>query len=189
MSKIGRKPIDISGLQVEIKGQEVHYKGKKGSNVVVIPDVLHAELKDSVIRLLPNKNRSLSVQEMRDLNRIWGLERALLANKLMGAKQEFELQLNINGLGYKATASGSNKLIFSLGYSHRIDFELPKGVTADIDQKTGQRITLKSTNNALLGQVGSRIRDLKKMEPYKGTGVKFSDEVIFRKAGKTKSAS
>ena len=184
MSKIGRKPIDIGNVQVEIKGQEVHYKGPKSSGIYVLPDVLTAKIEDKHLVLETRKDVKMP---LRELNRIWGLHRALLSNKIKGAGHEFEKKIQIIGLGYKAISSG-NKLVFSLGYSHKIDFELPKSVSVDID-KTGQNLTFKSSDKELVGHVCSKVKALRLPEPYKGTGIKFADEVIHRKAGKAKASA
>ncbi len=182
MSKIGRRPIDISGVSIEIKEQEVHYKGSKGSGIYVLPNELEAVLEDTMLKIMLSK----SVQgRKRSLNRIWGLHRALLANKIVGVAQEFAKQIQINGLGYKAIVSG-NKLVFSLGFSHKIDFDLPKEVSVNID-KSGQKLTFKSFDKELVGHISSQVRSLRPPEPYKGTGIKFESEIIIRKAGKTKS--
>ena len=186
MSKIGRKPIDIGTVSVEVKGQEIHYKGKKSSGVVVVPDALKPQLDGKLLRLSFDKQgKSRSV--LRDINQVWGLERALLANKIKGADNEFEKVLQINGLGFKATVAGQ-KLVLTLGYTHKIDFTLPKGVSAEVD-KTGQRLVFKSADRELVGQVASEIRMMRPPEPYKGTGVKYELEVITRKAGKAKAAA
>ena len=179
MSKIGRKPIDIGSVQIEIKDHEVHYKGKKASGIHIIPDLLQVQLDDKRIALTPARKTN-------ETNMVWGLHRALLANKIKGADLGFERQIRIVGLGYKAVATGS-KLQLSLGYSHKIDFELPQEVTVDID-KTGQLLTFKSFDKIILGLVCSKIRALRVPEPYKGTGIMYVGEVILRKAGKAKSA-
>ena len=183
MSKIGRKPIDVSKLQIEIKGLEVHYKGSKVSGVYKLPQELVARMDDKKLYLEPAKDLGF---KKRDINRIWGLHRALLANELSGAVQDFEKNVEIKGLGYKAVKSGK-KLVLSLGYSHKIDFDMPEGVTVDID-KTGQNLTFKSPNREMVGLVCSRLRDLRSPEPYKGTGIRLADEVVARKAGKAKGA-
>jgi len=184
MSKVGRRPIDITDLQVDVKDKEIHFKGKKTSGVYTLPSELMAEVKEKQLFIIPKEN--LSKKSLRELNRIWGLHRALLANQLKGATQEFEKKIEITGLGYKATKQG-DKLVFSLGYSHKIDFPLPKNVTVDID-KTGQKLLFKSTDKGVVGLVCSKIRTLRKPEPYKGTGIKVGGEVIVRKAGKTKTS-
>ena len=177
MSKIGRKPIAVNNVQVEIKGQQIHYKGKKSSGIYELPPFLKADFDGNQIRL--------TLEEDRGNKKFWGLHRALLANKIKGAAEAFEKKLQINGLGFKAELSG-NKIKFSLGFSHKIEKILPQGVSMEVD-KTGQALTLKSANKELLGQVCADIRSLRPPEPYKGTGIKLSTEVIKRKAGKTKS--
>lgn len=181
MSKIGRKPIDIGSAKIEIKGNEIHFSGKNGSGVYELPHGMTATLHDKLLSLSFDKNSNSS-----DVNRIWGLNRALLANKIKGCQQSFERVVQINGLGFKATVSGS-KVVFSLGFSHKIDYTLPKDVTLEVD-KTGQRLVFRSPDKELMGQVCSQVRALRPPEPYKGTGIKFETEVIARKAGKTKAA-
>jgi large subunit ribosomal protein L6 len=185
MSKIGRKPIDIGNVRVEIKNNEVHYSGSKQSGVYIIPSALSAQLNGKQLLLVVN-NDVVKRTHVRDINRIWGLHRALLTNKIKGAQQEFEKKLEINGLGFKAAVSGK-KVTLSLGYSHKIDFNLPNEVSLEID-KTGQKLVFKSSNKEILGEVCSSVRALRPPEPYKGTGIKLVSEVIARKAGKTKAA-
>jgi large subunit ribosomal protein L6 len=179
MSKIGRKAIELQNTKVEIKGNEVHYKGPKSSGVYLLPSQLKAEVGNNSIILRAN-------EQSNDVNRVWGLHRALLANCIKGASTGFEKNVVIEGLGFKATVSGS-KVVFSLGYSHKIDFELPQGVTLEVD-KTGQKLTFKSSNKELLGYVCSEVKALRPPEPYKGTGIRLATEVIVRKAGKTKAS-
>jgi large subunit ribosomal protein L6 len=178
MSKIGRKPIAVGGVTVDIKGNEIHYKGKKSSGVHTLDTLLKAELQGKDLFITP-------ASVTNDTNRLWGLHRALLNNKIQGADIGFKKQLRINGLGYKATVAGS-KMQFSLGFSHKIDFELPKNVTAEVD-KSGQLITFDSFDKDLLGQVCSDVRALRPPEPYKGTGIQYVGETILRKAGKAKA--
>ncbi len=180
MSKIGRKPINIGNATVEIKKNEVHYSGKKDKGVYILPAGLAIELKGKDLWITPVKRTS-------DTNRIWGLNRALIANRIKGSDVGFEKQLRITGLGFKAALSGS-KLQLTLGYSHKIDYELPKGVSLIID-KTGQLLTFQSSDKELLGQVCSDIRAMRLPEPYKGTGIAYANEVILRKAGKAKSSA
>jgi large subunit ribosomal protein L6 len=185
MSKIGRKPIDASGVQVELKDNQVIYNGPKASGMHELPGELAARLDGNTLNIVPGEVKKAS-SKIRDINRLWGLHRALLFNKINGARKEFATEVQINGLGFKAVASGS-KLVFSLGYSHKIDFNLPKSVTVDID-KTGQKLVIKSSDRELVGQVCSDIKALRATEPYKGTGIKLASDVILRKAGKTKSS-
>lgn len=179
MSKIGRRPIDIGNTKVEIKGNNVYYKGKLAEGVHELPLDLKAELKDNKLYISPNVN---DIKDLKNINMFWGLHRALIANKVYGSDKGFEKILRINGLGFKAMLSGS-KIQFSLGYSHKIDFELPKEVKVEID-KTGQLMTFKSAYKDILGLVCSNIRALRPPEPYKGTGIKYETEIILRKVGK-----
>jgi len=182
MSKIGRKPIDIGSAKIEIKEQQVHYSGKKGTGFYVLPEELVATLEGTQLSLsLKNAKPS------NDSNRIWGLHRALLANAIKGCQQEFERTVIITGLGFKAAIAGA-KITFSLGFSHKIEFPLPKEVSLEVD-KTGQRLIFRSVDRELLGLVCSQVRALRPPEPYKGTGIKFENEVIVRKAGKTKASA
>jgi large subunit ribosomal protein L6 len=179
MSKIGRLPINIGSAQVEIDGQTVRYKGSKESGVYELPDFIKVELLDKKLKLTIPKNK-----RNRETNIAWGLHRALLANAIKGVDKGFEKQLQIIGLGYKAALSG-NKIVLSLGYSHKIDIPLPKGISLEID-KTGQLLTFRSHNRALLGELCDQIRSCRPPEPYKGTGIRYASEEISRKAGKAK---
>ncbi len=179
MSKIGRKPIDINNVQVELKGQEIHFKGKKGASVYTLPAMLKSELVDNKLKILCNEKSS-------DANMVWGLHRALLANNIKGMADGFEQKIVINGLGFKASMVG-NKLILALGFTNKRELIIPDTITIDID-KTGQKLSVKGTDKELVGFIASKIRAQRPPEPYKGTGIKLEDEVILRKAGKTKSA-
>lgn len=183
MSKIGRKPIDISAVEVSIVGQEVQVKGKKWSGVHTLPEGMQATITDKKLLVSPVGTGKAD----REARILWGLHRALLANKIMGADKPFERKLNINGLGFKATVSGK-KMDLSLGFSHKIQIPLPDHVTIEMD-KTGQALTLKSPDREALGALCAQIRSFRPPEPYKGTGVKFAEETIKRKAGKAKVAS
>ena len=182
MSKIGRKPIDVANVQVDVKGAVVNFKGPKSSGSYTLPEQLQAKLANNTLTLTPKDGESKIRQ--REINREWGLHRALLANQLSGAKKEFERQVDIVGLGYKAVLAG-NKLTFTIGFSHKIDFALPKAVSVTID-KTGQKLNFLSSNNELLGLICTKICALRRPEPYKGTGIKLSTEYVVRKAAKGK---
>ncbi len=182
MSKIGKKPINIAGLKIELRDQEVIFSGAKGSGTYVLPRGLKANLSEDKSQLLLNEDGSgLSTKSA------WGLHRSLLANTLRGATQLFERVMVIVGLRYKAVKN-ANGLVFSLGYNEDVPFVMPKGVVVQDLDKAGQRITLASSDNALLGEVCSRIRRLRAPEPYKGTGIKYLEEVIVRKDGKARSS-
>ncbi|MBD3231539.1 50S ribosomal protein L6 [Candidatus Dependentiae bacterium] len=180
MSKIGRRPIELTSAKVEIKKEgEIEIKGPKASFTHKLPEEIEASLKDGKLIVSLKKMTKKS-------NELWGLHRALLANKVKGVETGFEKKVKIVGLGYKAQLSGK-KLIFSLGYSHKIDFELPENVAVDVD-KTGQNLIFKSSDKLALGNVCDSIRSLRPPEPYKGTGIILEGERIIRKAGKAKTA-
>ncbi len=176
MSKIGRRPIALGGVNVEVKGQQISYKGSQASGEYVLPATLKAEVKGTELLISPAMQTS-------DTNREWGLHRALVANKIQGADKGFEKQVIIVGLGFKAIKA-KDGLEFSLGFSHKVPFSLPAGVTVDID-KTGQNLTVKSTDKELLGLICSRMCALRPVEPYKGTGIHRAGDRIRRKAGKS----
>lgn len=180
MSKVGRKPILFQDVKVSVNGQEIAYSGKYASGVHVIPQQLEIKFGNGDISLVPYKMDRMS-------KCLWGLHRALLANKIQGAQTPFERQVQIVGLGFKAIPKG-DKIEFSLGYSHKVNFDIPKGVTLDVD-KTGQMLTFKSSNKELLGHVCGQLRFLRPVEPYKGTGIRLATDVIIRKTGKTKAGS
>ncbi len=179
MSKIGRKPIILDQVNVEIKGQDVHYTGKNASGVHELPYFIEATVSNGALLLTLKGNNWQN-------NKFWGLHRALLANKIFGAAKNFERKLIIKGLGYKALVAGK-KVTLSLGFSHKVELELPEGVALSTD-KAGQNLVLASYDKALLGLTCDRIRSVRPPEPYKGTGVMFADEHIHRKAGKTKAS-
>lgn len=181
MSKIGRRPIRLGDVKVEVSGSEIKYKGSKASGSHVLPSELKAEINNDALVLAPAGAGDASI------NRIWGLHRALIANKIEGASKGFERQLQIIGLGFKASVQG-NKMQLFLGFSHKIDYEIPAGVVVETD-KTGQLLTLKSFDKMMLGRACSYLRDLKPPEPYKGIGIRYVDEVVIRKAGKAKTAT
>ena len=186
MSKIGRKPIKLNGVAVEIKGHDVHYKGPKASGVFHLAPEIQAHVEDSSLYLTPAQSKEgMSEKQLSNVNRAWGLNRAFLANELGGAAQEFEKMLEINGLGYKAVLA-DKKVILTLGYSHKIEEDIPAGISLEID-KAGQKVKVRASDKNLLGDFCSKIRGLKEPEPYKGKGIKLQTEVIFRKtAGKGK---
>jgi len=182
MSKSGRIPIDFGKTKVEAVGQQVTYSGQYASGTYLLPEVLTVEIKDGKMLIKAVEKPKMA---KRHVHRLWGLHRALLGNKICGASVPFEKKVEIIGLGYKAVVSGSN-IVFSLGYSHKIDFVLPKTVTLEVD-KSGQKLSFKSPEKDTLGHVCSMVRALRPPEPYKGTGIKMADEEIVRKAGKAKA--
>ncbi len=179
MSKIGRRPIPLAGVSAKVVGRVVEYSGKSAKGAYEIPDILQVALDGESLLISPVKVTS-------DTNRLWGLHRALLANKIKGAGEGFEKKITIVGLGFKAVKKGTTELEFSLGFSHKIMFMIPADVKIEID-KTGQLITAWSSDRELLGHCCSQICALRPPEPYKGTGVYLQGQQIRRKAGKAKS--
>lgn len=180
MSNIGRKLINLGSVQVEIKGQEITYKGKKSSGTHVLPSFLQAQKKDNQLKLV-------LLSPERKYKRFYGLHRALLANYIIGADAGFEKKLEIKGLGFKA-ALGGKIATFSLGYSNKIELVLPEGISLEVD-KTGQKLVVRGANKETVGHIGDQIRSMRPPEPYKGTGIMLENEHIIRKAGKAKAAA
>ena len=178
MSKIGRKPIALSSATVQVTGRTLVISGQKGK--------LSHELPEAITLVQEDKALLLTLKQDTVANRmVWGLHRALLANKVYGVEKGFEKIIRIVGLGFKGQLTG-NKFVFSLGYSHKIDYTLPSGVTAEVD-KTGQILTLRSIEKDTLGGACDAIRSFRPPEPYKGTGIIRDGEIVRRKAGKTKA--
>jgi large subunit ribosomal protein L6 len=179
MSKIGRKPIELLAAKVEINGQELKISGSQAKFTHVLPDYLKVSIEDGILSIELNSDKNADMAG-------WGLHRALIANKILGSQKLFEKKVKIVGLGYKAQITGK-KMVFSLGYSHKIDYELPEGVEVESD-RTGQQLVFKASDKNLLGDVCDKVKSFKKPEPYKGTGIIVEGDVIIRKAGKAKSA-
>lgn len=179
MSKIGRKPIAIESAKIAINGGELTIKGPMAQVAHMLPDELVAIVDGNSLKITIKENT-------RQSRMLWGLHRALLANKVQGVEKGFTQVMRIVGLGYKAQLTG-RKLTFSLGYSHKKEVELPAGVEVELD-KTGQSLTFKATDKFLLGNTCDAVRSLRPPEPYKGTGIMLDGERIIRKAGKTKSS-
>lgn len=174
MSRIGKQPIAIpSGVKVEVKDGVITVQGAKGALNERIPQGVEVGLSPEQIEINPIDAKGRAAH---------GLTRSLVANMVKGVSSGFERTLEISGVGYRVAVQGS-KLNFSLGYSHPVEYELPKGMTAEVDKQTV--LTLKGSDKAQLGFVAARIRSLRGPEPYKGKGIKYAEERIIRKAGKT----
>jgi len=175
MSRIGRKPITLpTGVTVEQDGQQVKVTGSKGTLELTLMPGIKLEQNDGGLVLT-------KVVENPQTLRSYGLARTLVNNMVTGVSQGFECKLEINGVGFRASVSG-NTITLSLGFSHPVIFVLPAGVEAKIEKN---QITLTGYDKQLVGQVAANIRALKKPEPYKGKGIKYVEERIRRKAGKT----
>jgi large subunit ribosomal protein L6 len=176
MSRIGRKPVPIpSGVEVTLNGSHVTVKGPKGTlERDLVPDITVTREGDEIIVTRPSDQR-----EHRALH---GLTRSLVNNMVVGVSDGFVKELEIVGVGYRATAQGPNKLELALGYSHPVHVDAPEGITFEVPSPT--RITVRGYNKELVGQVAANIRKIRKPEPYKGKGVRYAGERILRKAGK-----
>lgn len=176
MSRIGKKPISIpSGVSVNINGQVVKIKGSLGELQTTVHPNITVKLEDNSIVV----SRPDDQKENRSLH---GLTRALLQNMVKGVSEGYKKVLDIVGVGYKAELKGTNLLV-TIGYSHPIYFIPPAGIK--IETPTPTQIIVSGIDKQLVGQVASKIRSFRKPEPYKGKGIKYSDEQILRKAGKT----
>ena len=176
MSRVGKKEITIpEKTSVDYKDRVVVVKGEKGSLTRTIHPAVDLEIKDNTISVIIE-------QEDRKTRSLQGLTRSLVANMVDGVSKGFERVLEINGIGYRAEMKGSS-IVLNLGYSHPIDFPLPDGISATVDKNNV--IRLSGIDKERVGQTAASIRKLRKPEPYKGKGVKYAEEYIQRKAGKT----
>lgn len=179
MSRLGKLPIKLTtGVEAKLQGDLLIVKGPKGQLEQKIHPQVKVEIVDQEIRV------TVKDPESKQGRAFWGLFRSLIKNMAEGVATGFEKKLEINGVGYKV-AGGGSKLTLSLGYSHPINFSLPDGVQAEI---AANIITIKGIDKQAVGEAAAQIRKLRKPEPYKGKGIKYVDEVIRRKAGKSASA-
>ena len=180
MSRIGKNPITVpSGVELSIQGNVVSVKGPKGELTQEVDEVISMEYADNVLTMSrPNDDKEVRSKH--------GLYRALVQNMITGVSEGYKVQLQMVGVGFRAAAQGQ-QLNLSLGYSHPIIIELPKEVKLEAETQKGEAplVTLSSHDKQLLGTVAAKIRSLRKIEPYKGKGVRFLGEQIRRKAGKT----
>lgn len=175
MSRVGKKPITIpSGVTVELDGTKVIIK--KGSSVSEVDTLGNVN-----VNIENNEVIFQSKSDAKQDRAFWGTYRALINNAIVGLASGFEKKLEINGVGYRAALKG-DILELQLGYSHPINFEIPKGIEIVVDKNT---ILVKGSDKQVVGQVAADIRGFRAPEPYKGKGIKYSNETIIRKAGKT----
>jgi large subunit ribosomal protein L6 len=177
MSRIGKAPITVpSGVDVAIDGQLVTVKGPKGTLSHELPPAITARQQDGQVVV----ERADDERESRSLH---GLNRTLLNNLVVGVSEGFRRELEIVGVGYRATAQGPGRLELAVGYSHPVKVEAPEGITFEVPAPT--RVAVVGISKHQVGQVAANIRSIRKPEPYKGKGIRYAGERIVRKAGKT----
>jgi len=177
MSRIGKKPVPVpSGITANVEGQTVKIKGPKGALQVVLHDDILVKLDGGQIKVDPRFETKRARSQ-------WGTSRTLIANLIAGVTKGFEQRLEINGVGYRASVQGKN-LQIALGYSHDIVYAIPEGITIATPRPV--EIVITGSDRQKVGQVAAEIRDYRPPEPYKGKGIKYAGERIFRKEGKKK---
>ncbi len=177
MSRIGKKPVVIpAGVTANVEGQLISVKGGKGTLTFSAPDDVSVVLGSGGIEVSPRN-------ETKRARALWGMTRSMVNNLVVGVSKGFERRLEITGVGYKAAVSGKN-LQLSLGYSHDVTFPIPEGVAISAPKPT--EVAIAGIDKRQVGQVAAEIRSLRPPEPYKGKGVKYANEFIFRKEGKKK---
>jgi large subunit ribosomal protein L6 len=177
MSRIGKRPVTVpSGVTATVEGQTVKMKGPKGQLSFIVHDDVEVKFENGQVKVAPRH----------DTNRaraLYGTARAQVANLVLGVTKGFEKKLEINGVGYRAAMQGKN-LQLALGYSHDVVYPIPEGITITVPKPT--EINIVGNDSQRVGQVAAEIRAYRPPEPYKGKGVKYADEFIFRKEGKKK---
>ena len=177
MSRIGKRPVELpSGVTASVSGQTVEVKGPKGARTFTATDDVTITVEENAVKVDPRGKSKRARQQ-------WGMSRTQIQNLVTGVTDGFKKELEINGVGYRAQMQG-NTLKLNLGYSHDVDFEVPAGVTVTAPKPT--IVIVEGNDQQLVGQVAANIREWRKPEPYKGKGIKYVDEYIFRKEGKKK---
>jgi large subunit ribosomal protein L6 len=177
MSRIGKKAVAVpSGITANVEGQTVKVKGPKGMLSAVLPDDVAVKLEAGQIKVDPRNDTKRARSQ-------WGTSRTLVANLITGVTKGFEQRLEINGVGYRAAVQGKN-LQLALGYSHEINYPIPEGITIATPRPV--EIVVAGMDRQKVGQVAAEIREYRPPEPYKGKGIKYADERVFRKEGKKK---
>lgn len=175
MSRIGRKPVALpTGLKVDLKGNSLAVEGPKGKMSMEMDSRISVENNNNEF-ILSRKN------ELKETKALHGLYRVLISNMITGVMQGYEKRLEINGTGFKAAVSGQ-KLTLNIGYSHPVVYEIPEGIKIAVEESV--RLVISGVDKHLVGHVAAVIRDFRPCEPYKAKGIRYSDEVVRRKAGK-----
>lgn len=176
MSRLGKLPIEVpSGTEVKLEHGFIIVKGPKGELKTKLHELIKVEMTEKEIKV------AVSDPTAGKQNALWGLFRSLIKNMVVGVNEPYVKKLEINGVGYKAATSG-NKLTLNVGYSHPVVYELPAGIKVEVQANI---IIISGIDKYLVGEVAAQIRKIRKPEPYKGKGIKYSDETLRRKAGKT----
>lgn len=177
MSRIGKKPVPLAkGVSATISGQTIEVKGPKGTRSFTAGDDVTLSIENDAVKVTP---RGLSKRARQQ----WGMSRSMIANLVTGVTTGFKKEMEIQGVGYRAAMAGKN-LQLQLGFSHEVLFEVPAGVTVTSPKQT--EITVEGIDQQLVGQVAANIRAWRAPEPYKGKGIRYKGEFIFRKEGKKK---
>jgi large subunit ribosomal protein L6 len=177
MSRIGKKPVPVpSGVTASVEGQTVKMKGPKGALQYVVPDEIIVKMENGAIKVDPR-------HETKRARAMWGTSRTLVSNLVTGVTKGFETKLEITGVGYRAAVQGKN-LQVQLGFSHDVVYPIPDGIAIVAPKPT--EIVVSGIDKQRVGQVAAEIRGFRPPEPYKGKGVRYAGEFIFRKEGKKK---
>jgi len=177
MSRIGKKPVTLpSGVSASLSGQTIEVKGPKGTRSFYATDDVTIAVTDDKVSVTPRGNSKRARQQ-------WGMSRTMIANLVTGVSEGFKKELEITGVGYRAQMQG-NVLKLNLGLSHDVDYQAPDGITITAPKQT--EIVVEGIDQQTVGQVAAEIREWRKPEPYKGKGIRYKGEFIFRKAGKKK---
>lgn len=177
LSRLGRKPVEIpQGVKVSVNANTVQAEGSRGKLSWTMPLLITAKVEGAQIKLSPTENTPAS-------KALHGLSRKLVLNMIEGVTKGFQKRLIIEGVGFRAAVAG-NKLTMTLGFSHPAVFEIPKDTAVKIDPKAPNLLVIEGNDKQRVGQVAAQIRAIKKPEPYKGTGIRYDNEVVKRKAGK-----
>ena len=177
MSRIGKKPVELpAGVSASVSGQTIEIKGPKDTQSFTATDDVTLTVEDNTVTVTPRGSSKRAKQQ-------WGMSRTVVANMVTGCTEGFKKELEIQGVGYRAQMQG-NVLKLALGLSHDVNFEVPAGITVTAPKPT--IVIVEGTDLQLVGQVAANIREWRKPEPYKGKGIRYKGEFIFRKEGKKK---
>ena len=180
MSRIGKKPVAVpSNVTATVSGQTVKVKGPKGELAFDVPDALKVEKTSDGVEIALTEDTNLA-------RSMWGMSRTQVANLIKGVTQGYSQDLEIHGVGFKASMKGKDTLTLSVGYSHDVVLKIPAGVEVKVGGAKQELVSVSGIDKQAVGQIASEIRASRKPEPYQGKGVRYKGEYIFRKEGKKK---